>query len=181
MSFIERFGLGALFVLCGLILIVGLFGEDDVAAAARKQDARKQDLSARAGMVPGGGASNQNREWNNLRPVPKTSQKKDLTLQPEPKAQSPKPQAQPSTPKSKIRKKKTSKTPRPKTRTWKVRSGDSLARVAQRSYGRQGPKVLRFLAKANGMKVRSILKLGRVLKVPALPASFHKKTTRAVK
>ena len=31
------------------------------------------------------------------------------------------------------------------------------------------------------MKVRAILKLGRVLKVPALPASFYKKTTRVSK
>ncbi|HHI79162.1 MAG TPA: LysM domain-containing protein [Planctomycetes bacterium] len=166
MSFIERFGLGALFVLCGLILIVGLFGEDDVAAKTRGEG-----RSAHAGFhkpKPREGGE----EWNNLRPVPSDGSrtkgprtKIKVVPQPKPKIL-PKPRPVPAQ----------------RTRSWKVRRGDSLARIAQRSYGRQGPKVLRFLARANGMKVRDILSLGRVLKVPPLPASLagtsKKKPTR---
>jgi hypothetical protein len=179
MSFIERFGLGALFVLCGLILIVGLFGEDEAAAAHRRQD-----KSAKAGFRAGNSKGDREREWNNLRPAPSPLEKREsLILQPESKS-SPRTKKQPKVAKTKnshSRKKQVSKTRASKTRMWKVRSGDSLARIAQRSYGRQGPKVLRFLAKANGMKVRQILKLGKILKVPPLPASFRKKTTRAVR
>ncbi len=170
MSFIERFGLGALFVLCGLILIVGIFGEDDVAAAARNRD-----KSAKAGIVPSPSLE-KGSEWNNLRPITPSPVKigKARKQDPSPPKGT---KVVPSRAKAKARVKRK---PFP-SKSWRVRRGDSLARIAQRSYGRQGPKVLRFLAKANHMKVQAILKVGRIIKVPALPRSLIGTSARASK
>ena len=54
-----------------------------------------------------------------------------------------------------------------KARTYKVRAGDTLGRIAEKFYGTSDTRVLKALARANGLKSPNYdLFLGETLKIP---------------
>lgn len=191
----ERFGLGALFVLCALIVLVGLLGGEERAAQAAETApaVAEEDLGtavlddtlspqamqpavgggreAAAGLLAEPGAAGR-------RAAARSEARPRTLLELTPVA--PAPQALRASAPERPVKKPAAPAPAPSERTgrqsaarvYEVRKGDSLERIARRFYRGRGWKLHRvvdFLARANRLGDKNLIFPGMKLKLPPLP------------
>jgi len=178
MSNVEKYGLLVLFILCAVIVGVGVFGDggQPKAAIAPKSGVRvpSQDVENASNVaaqvpVPEGRSGERGTK---LEPVP-PSRPKGLAEDPgqesaphilerkpdgDGKAGGSKPEAKPE--------------PKPAApKKYRVQKGDNLEKLSQQFYGSKAH--IELIARANGMKVDDTLFADREIVIPPAPAPAH--------